>query len=184
MDASGLVSASSQIHSNDTECLLKVMYSWNAVFTPPDTPSQPKEPSIAAELERLSAVIPRVINTRDFDFKSPEAEELLSHVSSDFVAQIDTRPQQDKALSWHEQVSAWRERAEEHPQVHFALTQISSVVDENRGFAQVYMDMEVSGIGDVKLNAMNELRWRQVHGKWVWYHVIGMRGTPGNTGMG
>jgi hypothetical protein len=160
------------------------MYNWNAALTPPDTPSQFKEPSTAAELERLSVVIPSVVNTRDFEFKSPEAQELLSHVSSDFVSQIETLPQQEKTLSWTDQVAAWRQRADEHPDVHFALTSVSSTVDESKGFAQVYVEMEVSGIGDVRLHAMNELRWRRVHGKWLWYYVIGMRGTPGNSGLG
>jgi hypothetical protein len=97
---------------------------------------------------------------------------------------MDTQPQGDNGLSWLEQVSAWRERAQEHPHVHFDVIQMSSAVDDSGGSAQVYMDMEVSGIGDVKLHAMNELRWQHVHGRWMWHYVIGMRGTPGNSGMG
>ena len=156
----------------------------NALITPPYTPSQLKEPSVPAELERLSAVIPLVVNRRDFDFESNEAKELHSHVSPEFAAQIDTLPQQGRTVSWADQVSAWRKRAEDNPDAHFALTSISSVVNEKKGVAQVYMDMEVSGIGDVKLHAMNELRWKRVDGIWLWYYVVGMRGTPGNSGLG
>ena len=107
--------------------------------------SRVKEPSTATELERLSVVIPSIVNTRDFDFKSPEAQELQSHVSSDFLSQIETLPQQEKTLSWAEQVAAWRQRAEEYPAVYFAVASVSSVVDEINGFAQVYVEMEVSG---------------------------------------
>ena len=160
------------------------MYNWNAALTPPNTPAHLKEPFTTTKLERLSVVIPGVINTRDFNFKRPEAQELLSHVSSDFLSQIDTLSQQEEALSWTDQMAAWRRRAEEHPDVHFAVASVSSTVDESKGYAQVYVEMEVSGIGDVKLHAMNELRWRRVHGKWLWYYVIGLRGTPGNSGLG
>lgn len=160
------------------------MVNWNATLTPPDTPSQAREPSTEAELERISAIVPQIVNTRDFDFESPDAQELLSHIHPDFVAQIDTLPQQKKSLSWKGQVAAWRQRAEDHPEVQFVLTSISSVVDEREGFARVYMDMEVSGIGDVTLHAMNELRWQRVDGKWLWFFVVGFRGTTGNTGLG
>ena len=157
------------------------MYNWNAAFTPPDTPLQIKEPSSAAELERLSVVIPHVINTRDFDLKSPEAQELLSHVSADFLSDLDT---QEKGLSWTDQVDAWRRRVEEYPDVQFTVTSVSSTLDDTKGLAQVYVEMEVSGYGDVKLHAMNELRWKKVAYEWMWYYVIGMRGTPGNSGLG
>lgn len=167
-------------------CLLRhsvPMHDCNGALTPPDTPSHPKDHSPAAELERLSIVIPSVINSRDFDFKSPAAQELLTHVSSDFLSQIDTLPQQGRTVSWAEQVAAWRSRAQEYPDVSFAVRSVSSTVDDTKGSAQVYVEMEVSGIGDVKLHAMNELRWKRIDGKWMWCYVVGMRGTPGNSGL-
>lgn len=156
----------------------------HAILTPPETPSEQDKPSTAAELERLTAIVPGIVNTRDFDFASPEAQELLSHVSPEFASQIDTLPDRAKLLSWKGQVAAWRQRAQEHPDVRFEATAVSSVVDERLGFAQVFVEMEVSGIGDVKLHAMNELKWQRVDGKWLWFYVIGMRGTPQNSGLG
>lgn len=157
------------------------MYSWNDLFPPSVAPSQPKQSPVAVELERLSSAIPTFVNARDFEFKSLEAAELLSHVAPEFVAHMDPMP---GGRSWSEQVSAWRERAQEHPEVHFAIEQVSSAVNEKKGAAQVYMDMEVSGIGDVKLHAVNELKWRRVQEIWLLFSVTGMRGTPGNSGMG
>ena len=156
----------------------------DAILTPPETPSGQNKPTTAAQLERLSAIVPEIVNTRDFDFARPEAQELLSHVSPDFASQIDTLPDQAKLLSWKAQVAAWRPRAQEHPDVRFEATAVSSVVDERLGFAQVFVEMEVSGIGDVKLHAMNELKWQRVDGKWLWFYVIGMRGTLQNSGLG
>lgn len=155
-----------------------------STLTPPDTPSHTAKLPTKDELERLSAIVPEIVNTRDFDFTGSEAQELLSHVAPDFTSQIDTLPDTDKLLSWHGQVAAWRQRATDHPDVQFAVTSVSSTVDEKIGFAQVFVEMEVSGIGDVKLHAMNELKWQRVDGQWLWYYVIGMRGTPGNSGLG
>ncbi|KAK4626676.1 hypothetical protein CLAFUW4_05145 [Fulvia fulva] len=48
--------------------------------------------------------------------------------------------------------------------------------------ATVYMNMEVTGLSDVVLHAMNELGWRKIAGQWLCYYTVGMRGSPGNTG--
>ena len=156
----------------------------HAIWTPPETPSEQNKPTTAAELERLSAIVPEIVNARDFDFAGPEAQELLSHVAPDFASQIDTLPEQNRLLSWSGQLSAWRQRAQDNPNARFHVTAVSSVVDERLGFAQVFLEMDVSGIGDVKLHAMNELKWQRVDGKWLWFYVIGMRGTPQNSGFG
>ena len=155
-------------------------------FTPPETPgtsvSQPK--SFGPELERLSTIMPNILNTRDFDLETQEAQELQHYLAPDLKFLMDTQDQKGEPWSWKRQLAAWKERAEELPNVQFALMDISSDVDESNGEAKVFMEMEVSGIGEVKLHAMNEVLWRRSNGRWQCYYVLGMRGTPGNSGFG
>ena len=154
----------------------------NAIFTPPPTPGYQKPSATAAELERLSSAIPAAINDRDFSFTSPLARDLLHHLSPDFRSDLDT---QASHLNWSEQVLAWQERAEEFPDVRFETEEVTSNVDEESGMGSVFMQMTVTGIGDVQLQAVNELRFeRHVDGRWMLYHTVGMRGSPGNSGVG
>jgi len=152
--------------------------------TPPDTPSAHDQPKgTAAQLERLSSLIIHAHNERDFDFRSNEAQELVTHISPLWKGEIDTNGPPQRPISWAEQVAAWKKRAEECPDVHFAIQTLSSEVNERSGVAKVYMEMVVTGIGDLKLHAMNELRWRRVEGLWLLHYTLGMRGSPGNTGI-
>lgn len=66
--------------------------------------------------------------------------------------------------------------------MHFEIVHLSSYVNESAGMANVYMNMEVTGVGGVVLHAMNELRWKRFDGVWLCYFTIGMRGSPGNAG--
>ncbi|KAK3709511.1 hypothetical protein LTR37_010884 [Vermiconidia calcicola] len=159
------------------------MYNPNSIATPPESPGQEKSTSTAAKLERLSAAVVNAHNARDFSFQSEEAQELVAHLTHDWEGQFDTHSDQTHSYTWNEQVSAWKERAENYPRVHFQIVQTSSNVSEKYGWARVYMDMEVSGIGELTLHAMNELRWKRVDGKWWLYYVLGMRGTPMNAGL-
>lgn len=129
--------------------------------------------AVSSELVRLSSAVVRAINDRDFDFQSEEAQELVAHLSLNFQAQLDTRPQQESPLSWAEQVHPWRERAAEYPDVHFDIVQISADVDEVNGVGSVFLDMEVSGIEVVRLHAMNQLQWkRDIDGRWLCCSVV------------
>lgn len=171
-----------------------------SILTPPDTPAAsqkaneadtpPATSSTAAILERLSSAIPTAINERDLDFTTPDAQELLSHISPRFQATMDTQPG-PKPLTWIEQMAAWKERAAEYPDVKFEVVNVASHVDEKKGKARVYVDMEVFGLGEgVKLNAMNELKWRRERddgvvdreGRWMLWSVLGMRGSPMDNG--
>lgn len=157
----------------------------NHLSTPPETPdpSAQKTDSAGKELERLSTIILNILNTRDFDLKTEESWELQQHIAPDLKFLMDTQDQNGEPWSWKRQLEAWKQRAEELPDVHFALISISSAVDESSGEARVFMEMEASGIGEVKLHAMNEVWWRRSDGRWNCYYVLGMRGTPGNSGL-
>lgn len=155
------------------------------ILTPPETPTaQPTKPrDSATELQRLSRAIIDAHNARDFNFESTDTRELLSRISPHWKGDVDTKGPPTKSMTWDEQISAWKQRAEIHPQVHFEIKHLSSDVNERGGVAKVFMEMEVTGIGEVTLHAMNELRWRKMEGRWMLNYTLGMRGSPGNIGM-
>jgi hypothetical protein len=164
----------------------------NAALTPPDTPSislsgstpsEPENASTAAELVRLASIIDKVVNTNDFDFTSPDAQELLSHIASDFICQIDCIRYPDERLSWESLVAAWRRGAEDDPGVKLAWTSVSSTVDKPKGFAQVFLEKEITAVGGLKFHIMEEQQWRRDFDKWFLFNMIGMRGTPANSGF-
>lgn len=164
----------------------------NATLTPPETPSlslsgstpsEPKGASTAAELVRLASIIDEVVNTNDFDFTSPDAQELLLHIASDFICQIDCIRHPEERLSWESLVAAWRQGAEDDPGVKLAWTSVSTTVDDPRGFAQVFLEKEITAVGGLKFHIMEEQRWRRVSGKWFLSNMIGMRGSPANSGF-
>lgn len=143
--------------------------------------SAPLEPT-AARLERISRAGITILNNHDFELKSKEAQELLAHLSLKYRARLDAAGGPLRPLTFEEQVAQWSQRAQEHPDVHFEILDVSSTVDEEKGEASVYMTMEVTGLGSVSLHAMNELSWKREHGEWKCYHVVGLRGSFGNMG--
>lgn len=154
------------------------------ICTPPETPSTPKSSSTGAELQRLSTIMLNILNIRDFELKTHEAHELQQHLAQDLLFLMDTQEHEGEPWNWDRQVAAWKQRTEELPNVRFTLIDISSDVDESIGEARVFMEMEASGIGEVKLHAMNEVWWRRVGERWMCYYVLGLRGSPGNSGFG
>ena len=147
------------------------------------TLSEQKKAATAADLVRLAAIIDKVVNTNDFDFTSPEAQELLPHIAWDFNCQIDCIRHPDERLSWKELVAAWRKGAEDDPGVKLAWTSVTSTIDEAKGFAQVYLEKEITAVGGLKFHVMEEQRWRRDFGKWLLTNMLGMRGTPANSGF-
>ncbi|KAK4549112.1 hypothetical protein LTR36_007568 [Oleoguttula mirabilis] len=138
----------------------------------------------AAELERLSTAFVGVLNAHDFAFASHEAQELVAHLTPDWRAQMDTSAHQTEPVGFAEQVKRWKARAQEHPDVRFDVVGVSSDVDEHKGRARVYIEMDVSGIlASGTLQAMNEVKWRRVGGAWRCYYVTGFRGSRGNGGL-
>lgn len=170
-----------EVHIYLSEGVISAAMQSQPSYPTPESDTSPKE-TTSAQIERLSTTWVNTLNNRDFSFTSPEAQDLIAHLAPDFRARIDTDPSNPFHLSLDEQIVKWRERAEQHPDVYFKIVLISSDVDEAKGVASVYLNMEVSGIGEVMLSAMNELRWRREDERWLCYYVIGMRGSMGNTG--
>lgn len=155
-----------------------------ATYPTPDTPSTRRDESTASYLERLSSTVVTAINDRDFNFTSPEAQTFLSHVSPHWRGEIDTFAQKREVASFDQQRAMWKQRADENPNVHFEIVHLWSYVNEEVGLANVYMNMEVTGVGGegVTLHAMNELKWKRFDGVWLCYYTVGLRGSPGNSG--
>lgn len=155
-----------------------------SILTPPYTPSESgNKPTTAAELVRLAGVIDILVNDADFTFTRPDAQELLSHIASDFGATIDCVRHPDEILSWDELVEAWRKGSEDDPGVRFAWTSVSSTIDEGNGTAQLFIEKEITAVGGLKFHVMEEQRWRRENEIWLLYHILGMRGTPANSGF-
>jgi hypothetical protein len=149
----------------------------------PDPPPQRERPETTVEmLERLSAAGAMALNNQDHDFSaSPETRELRSRMMPSWRGQIDTYAHA-KEVTFAEQSAMWAQRRAEYPDVFFEIVSISTVIDERKGEALVFIDMEVSGLATFKLQAMSELTWRKVKGKWMLAHTVALRGTRGNSG--
>lgn len=133
--------------------------------------------STASRLNRLSCAFPTIINTKDFDLRRPDVRELASCISSDWSGSMDTQPQ---GVTWSQQLKLWKARAAEMPNVRFEITHSNVDLDEVNGVATVWMEMQVLGMGDVVLGAVNEVNWRRIdNDKWECFHTKGMRGSPG-----
>ncbi|KAK3676067.1 hypothetical protein LTR78_004259 [Recurvomyces mirabilis] len=144
--------------------------------SPASTESAEAEIDVAKDLERLAVNFVDVLNARDFDFTSDKAKELRTRMTADWKAQMDTYAADPSPVKFDEQVRRWKLRAQDHTGVHFQVVEVMSKVEEKKERARVFLEMQVSGITEGKLMAMNELRWRKVEGAWLCYFVIGMRG--------
>jgi hypothetical protein len=133
-------------------------------------------------LERLSAAFCYIINEKDFTLSSSVSKELMEHISPDFRAQMDTVTAGSESITFDQQMAFWRQRAEEQPDVSFMPVHTSTELNEETGRATVYLNMEVRGIDNVKLEAINQLKWRRQGETWFCYYVIGMRGSAVNSG--
>ncbi|CAK1366388.1 uncharacterized protein RHO25_011140 [Cercospora beticola] len=154
-----------------------------ATLTPPPTPAAKQtEEEIAAELERLSRIGIETLNRRDWGYTSSEAQEFLSHIDPEhWQSKFDNQP---GLLTWHEQNIVWRQLVEElHPDCHFAITHMSSAVHEKESMAIVWVQTKVTGIENVNIQGLSELRWRLENGKWWFFYHVGIRGFLGQSGF-
>jgi hypothetical protein len=146
-------------------------------------PPTRKTPETTVEmLERLSITGANALNDRDHDFTGSAAtRELRSRMAASWRGQIDTYAHA-REVTFAEQSAMWAQRRAQYPDVHFEVVAISTEVDERRGEALVFMDMEVSGLATFNLQAMSELTWKKVRGQWMLAHTLSLRGTRGNSG--
>jgi hypothetical protein len=148
-------------------------------YLPSPAPTEPvpaPKPS-TPELERLSAAFVQVLNERDFDFTSVVAQELKSRLSPDFRAQLDTFAADSRPVTFDEQVEKWRQRASDNPGVKFHVLDVQTRIDNKKGRVNVFVEMQVEGISNVMLQALNVIKWKVVNDVWMCYKVIGMRGS-------
>ena len=139
-----------------------------------DASTKPSYEGLESRLKRLSSYFPLLINTKDFSLQSPEVRELASHISADWTATMDTQPDR---TPWKEQLVRWEARSNEMPNVRFDVKNMEIDLNNKRGVATVWVEMEVTGMGDVVLGAMNEVMWRRVDDRWECTFTRGMRGS-------
>jgi hypothetical protein len=151
----------------------------NEAYLPSPAPTEPSAAPkpLVAELEHLSTAFVHVLNERDFDFTSEVARELKSRLAHDFKAQLDTFAADSRPITFDEQVARWRQRAQENPGVKFIVLDVQTRVDNKKGRVNIFVEMEVDGISNVKLQALNVIKWKVVDAAWMCYKVIGMRGS-------
>ncbi|USW58828.1 hypothetical protein Slin15195_G121470 [Septoria linicola] len=137
----------------------------------------PYEP-IEDRLKRLSSYFPTLINTHDFALQREDVQELVACISLDWTASMDTQPQQ---VPWSEQLMLWKARSGELPNVRFEIKHVEVDLNNKKGSATVWVEMDVTGMGDVVFGAMNEVKWRRVKDQWECFHTRGMRGSPSSS---
>ncbi|USW51548.1 hypothetical protein Slin15195_G048670 [Septoria linicola] len=137
---------------------------------------------IAAEVERLSTIGINTINARDWNYSSTEAQDFVSHINpNQWQSKFDNEP---GLLSWHEQNLVWRKLVEEtYTDCHFDIVEISSSVLEQGTVAIVWIQTRITGIENVNMQGLSELRWRWHDGKWWFFHHVGIRGHLGQSGV-
>ncbi|KAI5362729.1 hypothetical protein Slin15195_G101080 [Septoria linicola] len=143
--------------------------------------NEPHE-TTAELIERISSTFVHIIDEHDFDFASPKAQEVMSHIMPDWVAQLQSFENGNRTLSLNEQRVIWRDRAKEHPETRYGIDCVFSEVREDARSATVFVSMWVSGIAEATLYNMNECYWRNVKGKWMWIGTKGIRANPLSSG--
>ena len=144
-----------------------------APYTPPVS-EKPQPETTAQLIERLSSNFVTTINDRDFDFSSEDAQELMSHISPDWRAQLQSFTDGNASHSLEEQIVIWRRRVKEHPDTEYGIDSVFSDVNEHAGTAIVYVNMYVAGIAEARLYNMNQCTWkRNSEGKWIWLGTQG-----------
>ena len=126
-------------------------------------------------LKRISAQWPVVVTTRDWTYSnSPQSAELRSCIAPDFQATLDGYPGIHNLDRLHE---LFKQDVSEYPEAYLYAREVTAYVDEQKGLATVYLDMDMVLWKDVTTKAMTELTWKRgKSGKWMIHGFLGMRG--------
>ncbi|KXL41604.1 hypothetical protein M433DRAFT_6720 [Acidomyces richmondensis BFW] len=84
-------------------------------------------------LERLSSAVANVLNERDFDFTSKEAQRFLANLAPDREGKMDT---QAAKMDFEQQIAIWRQRAVKFPKIYFDVVQLHSTMNEDSGIGK------------------------------------------------
>lgn len=140
-----------------------------------------KRVAITRELERRFQLATEVFNKHDWHYETPEGQELKSYVSTTFKAAFDNVPGQ---LSWQGLTDALRQWQEQAPDIKYNIHSGQTHVDLEAGEAVLYLEITISGVGNVTLGGLSEAQWkRRSDGKWMWVHYMGIRGIGHNGGF-
>lgn len=135
----------------------------------------------AEELKRFALQWPLVLNERDADFASPRGQEIRATIAPEFTAVLDSYPGR---MSWEELLKVWAQEHVEYPHCKLDATGCQADVDEKKGTAKVYIELDMKFVERVDLKAMTELKWvRYDDGRWMVKSFYLMRGHRGSTGF-
>lgn len=150
--------------------------------TNPDTPEikeAEEKRAIIEELERLSRACIDAFNDHDFSYeKTADRLEFLSRISPKFQARIENYP--EKAMTWQELSQLWSAFAEAEPECRFRILDISTDLNAN-GTANVWIEVDATGVQDVHWIRLLEMKWRIRSGTWLYYSCTTIAGNPGNS---
>ncbi|KXT05608.1 hypothetical protein AC578_5612 [Pseudocercospora eumusae] len=140
-----------------------------------------KRSAIARELERRFQLLTEMLNEHDWECQKPKGQEVESYISTTFKAVFDNVPGQ---LSWRGLTDACRRWQEQAPDIQYNIHSAQTHVDMEAGEAVVYLEVTISGVGNVTLGGLSEAQWkRKCDGKWMWVHYMGIRGMGHNGGF-
>ena len=126
-----------------------------------------------SEIKHLCNVMVDVINQRDFEYQSTEAQIFRTrHISPDFQAKIDANP---FSFSFDEQTDFWRRMTDDCPSMYFVLDGLDCIVHNKYRTADVLMRATMVR-GDVRLLTACLTQWKFSKGRWQWYGHSGIRG--------
>jgi len=137
----------------------------------------------AEQIRRVADIWLILLNRHEQDHEStsPLGQELLSHVSPNFVAKADNY---QTTMSWTELRSAWLKDTIENPKMNLRLERLSTYVDEDKGKALTYQEQTCLGLSNpVEMRMFSEIRFELQNEKWMVTKFHVMRGHVGLAGF-
>lgn len=122
--------------------------------------------------ERYCWAILEVINSRDFDLQTENAQMLKSIISPGWYATLNCSP---FTASFEQQIAVWRNMTLDFPDIYFELVGVDADVNETYRTADVIMHTHMLQ-GDEKFLTTCMLNFKLSDGKWSWYKHHGIRG--------
>lgn len=119
------------------------------------------------------SVIVDALNSRDFEFSSPQAHDLLEHhISPNWCGKLNCHPY---LITFREQIEVWRQIILDFPDAHFELLGVDCEIHPKDRTADVVMRTAMTQ-GKERFLTACLLRWKFSQSRWVWYYHSGMRG--------
>ena len=144
----------------------------SALLPHPNKKSAQKRNSapVIEQLESLSAALLNLINSREYE--SP----LLNHLSAAFITEFDG---ERVGSTRDEHIREMKAAVEQNPNLRTHIMNMSSSVNENKGFATVWATQRVTNYPDdvFERESIKMLIWERRSGQWICLKHVGLRGS-------